>query len=307
MINKEIEQKLKEPFAQSDVDFRIARVFKNNQKAVVLAYITSRAVMDRLDEVIGIDNWTDNYQVLANGVVCDLSVRINDEWISKQDTAPFTNVEALKGGFSNALKRAAVKFGIGRYLYSLPQYYVELVRDRPYHIDDSRVHNHYSKEVSGYWVEPNLPSWAVKSEIKNEGNNQKNQPELGNANSDYDDADDLPVSAPTEINYVSVENLPNDRGSLQVILLEYVRSLIEQNALTDKKKSEYLAKINQSDVSVGLLKYFYRQFTLIDKLYSLKRTGSLTEDERVEIYRSIMRANNNNLNSIEQTLNQKAA
>jgi hypothetical protein len=38
-------------------------------------------------------------------------------WISRCDGADDTNIEGAKGGLSDAFKRAAVKFGIGRYLY----------------------------------------------------------------------------------------------------------------------------------------------------------------------------------------------
>ena len=33
-------------------------------------------------------------------------------------------MEAIKGGLSNAMRRAAVQWGIGRYLYDLPQQWV---------------------------------------------------------------------------------------------------------------------------------------------------------------------------------------
>lgn len=313
MINKEIEAKLKDPFSQADVEFRISRVLKNNQKAVVLAYITSRAVMDRLDQTFGIEGWTDSYTVLENGIVCKLSVRINDEWISKQDTAPFTNIESLKGGFSDALKRAAVKFGIGRYLYKLPEYYVDLVQDRPYNVGDAKIHKYYSREASGYWIEPSLPIWAINSQqqaprAETPAPQKEYKPHLS-YNSPGNNYNDVETQKPNPVNnnYLSVENLPNDRGQLQVLLNDYVKALIDQDALTDRKKSEYLGKINERNASVGLLKYFYKQFTLIDKLFSLIRNGSVSEEERVEIYRAIMKANNNKLNEIEQDLNQKKA
>jgi hypothetical protein len=313
MINKEIEAKLKDPFSQADVEFRISRVLKNNQKAVVLAYITSRAVMDRLDATFGIEGWTDSYTVLETGIVCKLSVRINDEWISKQDTAPFTNIESLKGGFADSFKRAAVKLGIGRYLYNLPEYYVDLVKDRPYNVGDSKIHKYYSREAAGYWIEPSLPRWALKGQqqlprAEPPAPQKEYKPHLGynNQDNDYNDVE-LPKPTPVNNNYLPVENLPNDRGQLQVLLNDYVKALIDQNALTNRKKMEYLGKINENNASVGLLKYFYKQFTLIDKLFSLIRNGSVSEEERVEIYRAIMIANNNKLNEIEQDLNQKKA
>ena len=90
---KEIEAKLKQPFERKDVEFRIAKVNKKTRKAYVVAYISSRAAMDRLDAVFGQDGWYDEYEVLKNGVSCRLSVKFNGEFITKQDAAPFTNIE----------------------------------------------------------------------------------------------------------------------------------------------------------------------------------------------------------------------
>ena len=50
-------------------------------------------------------------------MICNLSCRIEGEWVTKADGADDTNIEAAKGGISDSLKRAAVLLGIGRYLY----------------------------------------------------------------------------------------------------------------------------------------------------------------------------------------------
>ncbi len=46
--------------------------------------------------------------------------------VSKSDVGTASQWEASKGCASDALKRAAVHFGIGRYLYALPQVWVDL-------------------------------------------------------------------------------------------------------------------------------------------------------------------------------------
>jgi hypothetical protein len=81
--------------------------------------------MDRLDQAAGVGGWHDAYDCLPDGsVVCRLSVKIGQTWITKLDVgAPSDQSDAgdkRKAAFSDALKRAAVKFGIGRYLYDLP-------------------------------------------------------------------------------------------------------------------------------------------------------------------------------------------
>jgi hypothetical protein len=85
-----------------------------------LCYVDARAVMDRLDAIVGFDNWQNNYTPgTGTGIVCNLGIRIAGEWIWKADGAGATDMEAEKGALSDAFKRAAVRFGVGRYLYDL--------------------------------------------------------------------------------------------------------------------------------------------------------------------------------------------
>jgi hypothetical protein len=91
---------------------------------LAIAYIDARAVEDRLDEVVGVGRWYDRYQFLPDGaVVCRLTLFVVDTWVTKVDVgAPSEQPDEgdrRKAAVSDALKRAAVKFGIGRYLYRL--------------------------------------------------------------------------------------------------------------------------------------------------------------------------------------------
>lgn len=93
-------------------------------RALAIPYLNARAVQDCLDDVLGIDGWEDSYEVLPDGsVVCTLRVRIGERWLSKVDVGGPSEQpdegDRRKAAFSDALKRAAVKFGIGRYLYGL--------------------------------------------------------------------------------------------------------------------------------------------------------------------------------------------
>lgn len=120
-------QDLKAPLPR--IHWRAQSVSKKNPdapKAMALAYIDSRDVQDRLDEVCGPENWSDSYTESAKGrVICTISIRCGGEWVSKSDGAGDTAVEGEKGGISDAFKRAAVKWGIGRYLYDMPTPWVE--------------------------------------------------------------------------------------------------------------------------------------------------------------------------------------
>jgi len=121
--------KLKDKFADENVDWRIQACGKGNNGpwARITSYIDARTVMDRLDAVVGPANWCDHYEHINGGVKCTLEIKIDDDWVSKQDGSPETNTEAFKGGFSKAFVRAAVKWGVGRYLYDIPIEYAEIV------------------------------------------------------------------------------------------------------------------------------------------------------------------------------------
>lgn len=97
--------------------------------AMAIAYINAKQVEDRLDEVVGPLNWKDSYTILDNGcVTCRLSIRIDGEWITKEDVGDESQQEnqgdRTKSAFSDAIKRVAVKWGIGRYLGKIPPIWV---------------------------------------------------------------------------------------------------------------------------------------------------------------------------------------
>jgi len=152
-----IMEQLKEPFCASDIDWRVGQETKDGRKVSALAYLTSRAVQQRLDDVFGPFGWASKYvEGPGGGVVCELSCRNPDsgEWVTKSDGASNTDFEAVKGGLSSALKRAAVHWGIGRYLYDLPMAWCELKgRGQNYHRTKAKV--------SMYWDPPALPAWAL--------------------------------------------------------------------------------------------------------------------------------------------------
>lgn len=118
--------KLAEPFEPDEIHWRVGATNRDKTRCLPLAYIDARAVMDRLDDVCGIDGWQDSYTIENGRTVCALAIRFGRDWIVKQGVAGDTDVEAIKGAESDALKRAAVKWGVARYLYSLKSGWVEL-------------------------------------------------------------------------------------------------------------------------------------------------------------------------------------
>lgn len=113
---------LSEPFPPGAVGWKPQSVKGN--RAIALAYIDARDVMDRLDKVFGPDGWEDKYEVLEEGSVrCILRLRFGSHWVEKSDVGSQSEQpdggDRMKAAFSDALKRTAVKLGIGRYLYYL--------------------------------------------------------------------------------------------------------------------------------------------------------------------------------------------
>lgn len=123
----DIPKKLAEPFDPAIVSWRLGPTNREKTKGMALAYIDARDVMRRLDEVCGPEHWQDEYP-WSDGkrVVCRIGVRIGDEWIWKTDGAGDTDTEGEKGALSDAFKRSAVKWGIGRYLYDIKSPWVEI-------------------------------------------------------------------------------------------------------------------------------------------------------------------------------------
>lgn len=119
-------QHLHAPFPPNEIEWRVGSTKQDKSSGLALAYLTARHVMERLDEVCGVGNWQDRYEFHGKRTVCYLSIRIDGEWVTKADGAGDSEVEAEKGAISDALKRAAVKWGIGRYLYSLGNTWVDL-------------------------------------------------------------------------------------------------------------------------------------------------------------------------------------
>lgn len=117
-----------EPFPAECIDWRLGAINKEKTKGMALAYIDARTVMDRLDSVCGPDGWQNNYTPApGNALICNLGVLMPaGEWVWKADGAGATDVEGEKGMMSDALKRSAVRWGVGRYLYELGSPWVAL-------------------------------------------------------------------------------------------------------------------------------------------------------------------------------------
>ena len=122
-------KRLTAKFPASKIEFRIGATNKDKTKGVVLAYVTNRAIQERLDEVCGADNWCNVFtEWKGTHQLCGISIKIDGEWVTKWDGAEDTKTEPVKGGLSASMKRAAAQWGIGRYLYDIQNEWAEIIQ-----------------------------------------------------------------------------------------------------------------------------------------------------------------------------------
>ncbi|MCM3703772.1 Rad52/Rad22 family DNA repair protein [Paenibacillus macerans] len=171
MESNELIEKLQAPFLPNEIEWRVDRGQKTGQGnyVFVLAYVTNRAIMNRLDEVFGPTGWKNEFREWKQGSqLCGISVKIDGEWVTKWDGSDDSNMDAVKGGLSGAMKRAAVQWGIGRYLYNLDQNRIPL-KERGQNYANVKVRVQGKEEyIKGYWDTPTLPEWALPSGYKQE-------------------------------------------------------------------------------------------------------------------------------------------
>ena len=121
--------------------WREANRAKNGKSAQCLAYLDARDVMDLLDNTCGKAGWKSEFFVLQDRLYGMISIEVEHKhqgsiWVSKSDVGTESNTEREKGNASDAFKRAAVHWGIGRFLYRMDRVWVN-VNDSKQLVDDS--------------------------------------------------------------------------------------------------------------------------------------------------------------------------
>ena len=117
-------ERLRRPFPENEIKWRVGATNVGNDGkpkwgdkplGIPLAYIDARAVEDRLDDVCGA-LWQRRY---PDKGLCEIGLKIGSEWVWRANGAGETDFEGEKGQYSDAFKRAAVSWSVGRYLYNL--------------------------------------------------------------------------------------------------------------------------------------------------------------------------------------------
>ena len=146
MTSDDLAARLGEPFDAGEVKFKPQAVSGN--RALAIAFVDARAVMDRLDDVFGVGGWQTAYRAAEDGVFCRLRVRVGAEWVEHEDVGSYSEQpddgDKLKAAVSDSLKRAAVHLGVGRYLYRLPRQWAD-----------------YDPQKRQFVKPPPLPAWAL--------------------------------------------------------------------------------------------------------------------------------------------------
>ncbi|KAB2422549.1 MULTISPECIES: Rad52/Rad22 family DNA repair protein [Bacillus cereus group] len=167
-----IMKSLQAEFPVEQLGWKIINTFESQGRffAFVAPFVDARAIQDRFDEVFGIDNWQVSYEKWGEKATkCTISVFLNERWISKEDGSEESDYSSVKGGFSNSLKRAAVLWGVGRYLYNVKPTKVELstCSNGP-----NSIYVSYQKK--GYYFTP-----PTMIQLKNKQGSSKKEPSNG--------------------------------------------------------------------------------------------------------------------------------
>lgn len=174
---KAVRKFLGKPFASKDIQWRLGTV--RGDQGLAFAYMDSRAVRDRLDDLIeadlGVSAWDNSFRVFTSGsvsgIISSITLTLDDgRTVTREDGASFTDFEPVKGGLSDAFKRAGSMFGIGRYLYDLPRKWVSV---------EMRGKTPVMAQI------PKLPVWALPKGYLDENPNylQESNPQVSNVGS----------------------------------------------------------------------------------------------------------------------------
>ena len=144
---------LARPFPPAQLNWKPQMIAKDGSHALAVAYVDARDVAERLDEVVGPLHWAVDHKAVGGQTLTGIGIRDSEsgDWVWKWDTGLVgrSGDEALsvKASLSDGLKRAAVLWGVGRYLYRLPKSWVA-----------------YDSQKRRLTEIPALPRWAIPDE-----------------------------------------------------------------------------------------------------------------------------------------------
>ena len=176
---EELRQALTAPFPNGDIEWRVSATNKEKTKGLAVPYVTNRAIQNRLDDTVGIDGWHNEFKPWKDGKaqLCGISIYFHErkQWLTKWDGADDSDIESVKGGLSDSMKRAAVEWGIGRYLYGMTQVWVSIEqRGKGFVIVDAERQK--LDQTHEKWVQKLQNKTAVPPQNANQEQQQKPRP-----------------------------------------------------------------------------------------------------------------------------------
>lgn len=179
------QEELKAYFPPSDLQWKVGATNRDKTKGIALAYINSSAVMDRLDNVLGAENWTKRHDWGDKGeIMCGISILFEYpdgtlHWHTKWDAGVQPDFEPEKGGISDSLKRSANCWGIGRYLRQFPSMWLPIKQQ--------------GKSYT-FKKQPQVPNEFLPDEYKSGDSRKKPNSQSNQVNSQSNQADNQPVN-----------------------------------------------------------------------------------------------------------------
>jgi len=187
---KTIWEKLAEPMEYKTYD----KPLKKTGGTVTLAYIDARQVMDRLDEVVGAEFWQSDFKEVKGNIYAGIGIYLGslNQWVWKWDvgTIGTEDFEEEKTEASDSFKRAAVKWGIGRFLYDIKT--SPSAPQKPTGVQEKIAEMLESKNANPLPFEEKKPTWSTEptdklcsecgSQMNKKTNNETGQSFLGCSN-----------------------------------------------------------------------------------------------------------------------------
>jgi hypothetical protein len=114
-------KKLSEPFDEKTIGIKVQSFSKDRSKAMLVAYAQHTDVAARLDAVD--PTWsTRSVAVERLGDIHTVRMQLTVKGVTRENVG---DGDDQKSAYSDALKRCAMLFGVGRYLYDAEQVWVE--------------------------------------------------------------------------------------------------------------------------------------------------------------------------------------
>lgn len=114
----------------SDVEIKKGRA--TSEGISLMIYKNARVDQTILDASVTRMGWQNSYSVIDGKLFCTISIwdEIKEQWVSKSNVGAEPLYYKEKGEASDAFKRAAFNWGIGRELYSAPRIWVPAEKTR---------------------------------------------------------------------------------------------------------------------------------------------------------------------------------